>query len=278
MPPSDALQDVRPMFELRNQSYVVTGGAQGIGYACTRAICEMGGNVAVLDIQEKPVDEFFQLADRYGVKTTYIQADVTQQESLNAAFEQALAGLGGRIDGCVPAAGVAIDKPFLEQTWEEFTRIQDINVRGTFFVAQLTARQIIRQGTPGAMVLVASQSSHIALPGYRMAAYNASKGAVLMLSKALAVELAPRGIRVNTISPGFVDSEMTRAVRASKSSSREGEQMWLAPPNRKLSTQNDLTGAVVYLLSDAARHTTAADVQITGGLHAGTIDGLIGYE
>lgn len=98
-----------------------------------------------------------------------------------------------------------------------------------------------------------------------------------MLAKALAVELASHNIRVNTISPGFVDSDMTRNVRASKSKS-EGEQMWLAPPLQRLSTQNDLTGAVIYLLSDASRHTTAADIPITGGLHAGTIDGLISYE
>lgn len=129
----------------------------------------------------------------------------------------------------------------------------------------------------GSMVLIASQSSHIALPGYRMAAYNASKGGILMLSRALAVELAPHGIRVNTISPGFVDSAMTRNVRESKSR-REGDQMWLAPPLQRLSTQNDLTAAVVYLLSDASRHTTAADIPITGGLHAGTIDGVISYE
>lgn len=127
------------------------------------------------------------------------------------------------------------------------------------------------------MVLIASQSSHIALPGYRMAAYNASKGGVLMLAKALAVELAPHNIRVNTISPGFVDSDMTRRVRETKSQ-REGEQMWMSPPLQRLSTQNDLTAAVIYLLSDASRHTTAADIQITGGLHAGTIDGLISYD
>lgn len=110
-----------------------------------------------------------------------------------------------------------------------------------------------------------------------MAAYNASKGGVLMLSKALAVELAPHNIRVNTISPGFVDSEMTRNVRDMKSK-REGDQMWLAPPLRRLSTQNDLTAPVIYLLSDASRHTTAADIQITGGLHAGLIDGVVSYE
>ncbi|KAG8666623.1 hypothetical protein FPOAC2_11739 [Fusarium poae] len=272
----EPLQDVRPMFELRGRNYIVTGGAQGIGFACTRAICEMGGNVAVLDIQDQPVAEFNTLSDKFSTKTVYIKTDVTSEESIDAAFEKILSEFG-TIDGVVPAAGIAIDKPFLDQTWDEFTRIQDINVRGTFFVVQKAARQIIKQGTAGSMVLLASQSAHIGLPGYRMAAYNASKGGILMLSKALAVELAPKKIRVNTISPGFVDSDMTRNVREHKSK-REGEQMWLSPPNQRLSTQNDLTGAVVYLLSDAARHTTAADIQITGGLHAGTIDGLISYD
>ncbi|KAM0245910.1 hypothetical protein ACHAP5_005060 [Fusarium lateritium] len=273
---TEALQNVRPMFELRGRNYIVTGGAQGIGFACTRAICEMGGNVAVLDIQKQPVDDFNTLSEKFSTKTLYIPTDVTSEESINSAFDKVLAEFGS-IDGVVPAAGIAIDKPFLEQTWDEFTRIQDINVRGTFFVAQLAARQMIKQGTGGSMVLLASQSAHIGLPGYRMAAYNASKGGILMLSKALAVELAPKNIRVNTISPGFVDSDMTRNVREHKSK-REGEQMWMAPPNQRLSTQNDLTGAVIYLLSDAAKHTTAADIPITGGLHAGTIDGLISYE
>ncbi|RBR11051.1 uncharacterized protein FIESC28_09196 [Fusarium coffeatum] len=272
----EPLQNVRPMFELTGRNYIVTGGAQGIGFACTRAICEMGGNVAVLDIQDKPVPEFDTLAEKFSAKTVYIQTDVTSEQSINAAFDKILKEFG-EIHGVVPAAGIAIDKPFLDQTWHEFTRIQEINVRGTFFVVQKAARQIIKQNTPGSIVMLASQSAHICLPGYRMAAYNASKGGILMLSKALAVELAPKGIRVNTISPGFVDSDMTRNVREHKSK-REGEQMWLAPPNQRLSTQNDLTGAVVYLLSDAAKHTTAADIQITGGLHAGTVDGLISYD
>ncbi|KAJ4351619.1 uncharacterized protein N0V89_006962 [Didymosphaeria variabile] len=270
---ADKLDDVRPMFELRGRNYLITGGAQGIGFAAARAIAELGGNLAVLDIQDRPVEEFTGLASKYHVNTFYFKTDLTQQESLNAGFDQALEALGS-IDGCVPAAGIAIDKPFVDQTWEEFTRIQEINVRGTFFIVQRVTKQIIKQRTAGSIVLIASQSSHIGLPGYRMAAYNASKGGVLMLSKALAVELAKHNIRVNTISPGFVDSEMTRNVRSAKSK-REGDQMWLAPPLQRLSTQNDLTGAIIYLLSDASRHTTAADIQITGGLHAGTIDGVI---
>lgn len=123
------LEDVRPMFELRGRNYVVTGGAQGIGFALTRAICEMGGNVAVMDIQDKPVNtaEWNNLSQKFGAKTFYIRTDVTKQESLNQAFATAIRELGS-LDGLIPAAGIAIDKPFVDQTWEEFTRIQEINV------------------------------------------------------------------------------------------------------------------------------------------------------
>ena len=124
---TEELRDVRPMFDLNKRNYVVTGGAQGIGFAVTRAICEMGGNVAVMDIQPAPVEEFKTLEARFGAKTVYIQTDVTKEDSLNAAFVQAIQELGS-IDGCVPAAGIAIDKPFVDQTWDEFTRIQEINV------------------------------------------------------------------------------------------------------------------------------------------------------
>ncbi|KAK5087847.1 hypothetical protein LTR05_002062 [Lithohypha guttulata] len=261
-----SLEDIRPAFDLKGRNFIVTGGAQGIGFAAARAICEMGGNVAVLDIQEKPVDEFDTLSSHFGAKTFYVQADVVNEESLNRGFAQAVEHLG-TVDGLVPAAGIAIDKPFVDQTWDEFTRIQEIN---------LAAKQMIKQGSGGSMVLLASQTAHCAIPGHRMAAYNMSKGGVFMLSKALAVELAPHNIRVNTISPGFVDSEMLQRVKAAKIP-REAQQMEISPPMKRLSNANDLTGAIVYLLSDAARFTTAADIPITGGLHAGTIDGLIYY-
>ena len=112
---------------------------------------------------------------------------------------------------------------------------------------------MIKQGKGGSMVLLASQTAHIAIPGHRMAAYNMSKGGVLMLTKALGVELAPHNIRVNSISPGFVDSEMLQKVKAAKGP-QEAEQLAISPPMKRLSNQNDLTGAIIYLLSDAARY------------------------
>lgn len=122
------LEDIRPKFELKNRNYIVTGGAQGIGFACARAVCEMGGNVVIMDIQEQPVEEYKTLSPKFGVKTEYIKTDVTREESLNTSFAKAIDILGS-LDGLIPCAGIAIDKPFTEQTWAEMTRIQEINVR-----------------------------------------------------------------------------------------------------------------------------------------------------
>lgn len=121
------LENIGPAFGLKGRNYVVTGGAQGIGFAATRAICEMGGNVAVLDMQEKPVEDLEGLSRLFGAKTFYIQTDVINQQSLEAGFAQAVEKLG-TIDGLVPAAGIAIDKPFIDQTWDEYTKINEINV------------------------------------------------------------------------------------------------------------------------------------------------------
>lgn len=88
----------------------------------------MGGNVAVMDIQDQPIDDFNDLTPKFGVKTVYIKTDVTNEESLQSSFAKAIQELGS-IEGLVPSAGIAIDKPFVDQTWDEFTRIQNINVR-----------------------------------------------------------------------------------------------------------------------------------------------------
>ena len=124
---STDLRNVRPMFDLRGRNYIVTGGAQGIGFAVTQAICEMGGNVAVLDIQESPIPEFYSLGALFGLQPIYIRTDVRDENSINQAFEKVLLAFE-TLHGLVPAAGIAIDKPFVEQTWDEFTRIQEINV------------------------------------------------------------------------------------------------------------------------------------------------------
>ncbi|KAG9772618.1 NAD(P)-binding protein, partial [Aureobasidium melanogenum] len=263
------LRSVRPMFDLKDRNYIITGGGRGIGYAITRAIAEMGGNVAVLDILDTPVKDFGTLEGDLGVKARYFHADVTNEHSLTQGFEQSIAEFGS-LDGCVTAAGIALDKPFVEQTWKEVSRVQDVNVTGTFFAAQLATKQMEKQGTGGSLVLIASVCAHCAIPGHRLSGYHASKGAVKMLSTALSVELAPQGIRCNTISPGYIESEMTKSLR--EQHPHLVRLMHTAPPLKRIGNRNDLTGAAIYLLSDAAAYTTGADIAITGGLHAGRIE------
>ena len=158
---------------------------------------------------------------------------------------------------------------------------------GTFFATQLAVKQIRKQDTPGSIVLIASICAHQAAPGHLLSGYHASKGAVLMLAKALAVELAPHNIRVNSISPGYIESDMTRTLR--QEHPHLVEIMHKTPPvsdanltlevladrflqMKRIGNPNDVTPAAVYLLSDASAYTTGSDILITGGLHAGRIE------
>lgn len=259
-------RSVRERFELKGRNYIVTGGGQGIGFAVAEAICEMGGNVGVLDLRDKPVPEFESLTKRFGVKTAYAQTDVRSEVSLKTGFDSLMQTMG-TLDGIFTAAGIAIDKPFVDQTPDEFMNIQKVNVFGTFFAAQLAAKQFLKQGTKGSIVMVASITAHVGLPGYRMSAYNASKGGVFMLSKALATELAPFGIRVNTISPAFTDTAQTRVAREANPS--VAGLMWSQPPMGRIGEADEMTAAVIYLLSDNSTYTTGCDIAITGGIHVG---------
>jgi sorbose reductase len=141
---------------------------------------------------------------------------------------------------------------------------------GTFFSAQEAANQMLAQNCKGSIVMIASIVAHTAIPAQTLAAYGASKSAVKGLGLHLGVELAPHNIRVNTISPGFIRTDMTAKVAAQTPAL--AELFDSAPPMKRMGERGDLMSAVVYLLSDASAYTTAADLPITGGLHAGRID------
>ena len=258
--------DVKKLFDISGRNYIVTGGAQGIGLGMVHALAQVGANVVALDMQKNPGTDYAALASQFGVRLNYIQADVTDEQGLTAAFRRAFELLGGTVHGLITCAGIALEKAFEATTWAECRKLQDVNVTGTYFSAQLVAEQMKKQGTRGgSIILIASITSHTVLPQHRMSAYSASKGAVRMLSQALAVELAGHGIRVNSISPGFIDTEMTQEVR--NANPAMVPIMNDTPPLKRIGTRDDLLGAVVYLLSDAAGYTTAGDIAITGGLH-----------
>lgn len=139
---------------------------------------------------------------------------------------------------------------------------------GTFRSAQLAVKQMQLQRTSGSIVMIASITSHVNLPGYRMDGYNMSKGGVKMLSQALSAELAPFNIRVNSISPAFIQTNQTQIIR-DVAPKAVGDLMDTAPPMRRIGQADEVSPAVVYLLSDASAYTTGADILITGGIHTG---------
>ena len=184
-----------------------------------KSIAQLGGGVAILDALPQPVDEFSTLAERYGVKTSYHQVDITDQNSLESAFKDAVNAMG-QLHGAFTAAGIVVDGPSLikqllvrstdiftekltDADWENSRKVLDVNVLGTFWTAKLVSRHLIDTETPGSIVMVASLSAQgIHIPIQAVAIYNASKAAVKGLVGPLAVELGKHGIRVNCISPG----------------------------------------------------------------------------
>jgi len=252
---------------MKGKTVLVTGGGRGIGFAICKAVAQLGGNVAVLDALAGPVDEFDTLSTKYGTKTHYERVDVTVQSSLEAGFESIIKQSGG-IHGCVTAAGITLERPFLDHTWDECLRMLMVNTLGTFWAARLAADHMISCERGGSIVMIASLAAQgVMVPSQSLSMYSMTKASVKGLVGPLAVELGHTGIRVNSISPGVIDSQMTRdnATKFPKLT----DMYHNAPPVKRIGQPSDLTPIVTYLLSDASTFTTGSDFPITGGIHAG---------
>ena len=129
-------------FNLGNKNFLITGGGRGIGFACAKAIAQLGGGVAVIDALAKPVEEFHTVVNRIGGKTSDVRGDITTQESLEEAFAQSVRVMG-QLHGGLTAAGICIDEPLVEADWEHSQRTFNVNVMGTFWTIKLLARHLV---------------------------------------------------------------------------------------------------------------------------------------
>lgn len=193
---------VTDRLSLSNRNFLITGGGRGIGFACAKAIAQLGGGVAVIDTLAEPVEEFKTLGERFGVKTSYVRGDVTTQASLEEAFAQTVQTMG-QLHGGLTAAGICIDESLLEADWEHSQRTFNVNIMGTFWTIKLLAKHLVDTKTPGSIVTIASLNGQgFYVPVQPCSAYNASKAAVKGIMGPIAGELGGYGIRVNSISPG----------------------------------------------------------------------------
>jgi meso-butanediol dehydrogenase/(S,S)-butanediol dehydrogenase/diacetyl reductase len=258
--------DSSPYSELRGKRAFVTGGAQGIGRAIAHALARSGVKVAIADIDGQAAQ---RTAKEIGESAVSVEIDVRERASVERAFGEALERLGG-CGICIANAGVSTMSHALELTDADWDFNFAVNARGIFLTNQIAARHFIAHGT-GCIVNTASLAAKVGAP--LLAHYSASKFAVLGWTQALARELAPNGIRVNAVCPGFVKTGMqTREIEwearlRDVSPQRVIDDYLTQTPLGRLEEPEDVADVVVFLCSDKARFMTGQGINVTGGVY-----------
>ncbi|SON58039.1 Diacetyl reductase [(S)-acetoin forming] [Hartmannibacter diazotrophicus] len=260
-------QPVVPTYpDLAGKRAFVTGAAVGIGRAIAEALTRQGVRVAIADLNREAAEE---AAGSVGGGAIAIAVDVRKRASVETAFAEALEALGG-CEIAVANAGVSTMNPALDLTDEEWDFNFDVNTRGVFLTNQIAARHFVKNGS-GVIVNTASLAAKVGAP--LLAHYSASKFAVLGWTQALARELAPKGIRVNAVCPGFVKTSMqAREVEweaTLRGMTAEGvlADYVAQTPLGRIETPEDVASVAVFLCSDGARFMTGQGINVTGGVY-----------
>ncbi|KAJ6780676.1 hypothetical protein PWT90_01336 [Aphanocladium album] len=246
---------------------LVAGGTGDIGIVACRALLEHGlQGLAILDLDQAAGDAAVAQfrADFPSSRTTFQKVDVTDADAVAAAVSRAEGPdhLGGPIRTCLCFAGIVMAVDALDVTPAQFRRMLDVNATGSFLVAQAAARVMVASGTPGSIVLTASISGHVVNYPQPQVHYNAAKAAVLSMKSSLAAEWARHGIRVNSISPGYMDTILNAGEGLA-----EHRRAWAErTPFGRMGVPEELTGAVVMLASKAGSYITGADILVDGGV------------
>jgi NAD(P)-dependent dehydrogenase (short-subunit alcohol dehydrogenase family) len=248
-----------PSFRLDDRVALVTGAASGIGRAIAVGLAESGADVGCVDLSGSDLDGTVAAVQTAGRRAVAVPTDVTNATSIGTAVEAVEAGLGP-LRLAVNSAGIANAAPAEEMALSQFQQVLDVNVTGVFLSAQAEGRAMLRNGG-GAIVNIASMSGTIVNRGLRQAHYNASKAAVMHLSKSLAMEWAARGVRVNSISPGYTATPMNLRAEVAE----QVKQFEADTPLGRMAEPDEMVGPTVFLLSDAASFCTGVDLLVDGG-------------
>ena len=245
---------------LDGKSAFVTGGARGIAKSIAAALAEAGANVAIVDID---IDEARKTAEELaglGVKAIAVKTDVTDAAQVDEMVNVVVSAFG-RLDAAFCNAGICINAPADEMTLEQWKKVIDINLTGVFITAQAAGKVMLAQGG-GSIINTASMSGHIVNFPQPQCAYNASKAGVIQLTKSMAVEWAQKNVRVNSISPGYIGTELV----LNAPHLRALIDQWNAvSPVRRMGRPDELQAIAVYLAGDASSFTTGSDFIVDGG-------------
>ncbi|KAI8337963.1 hypothetical protein BC941DRAFT_351729 [Chlamydoabsidia padenii] len=249
------------MFSLSGKKAIVTGGGRGLGLEMSKALAGAGADVAMMYVSsDKTHDTAAALAKEFNVVCKAYKADMSKSEEISATMEHIFQDFG-EVDILVANAGIAIEGPSETFDINDWKRIFDVNVHGVFTCVQTTGARMLKQGK-GSIILISSMSGLIATRPQPNCGYNASKGAVTMMTKALAQEWATRGVRVNSINPGYMLTDMLKDVAGANPSLKAKWEEYT--PMGRLGNPDELNGTVVYLASDASSYVTGAQIYVDG--------------
>jgi len=246
--------------KLDNKTAIVTGSRRGIGRAIALALAKEGANVVVSDISQEDCEKVVNEVKGLGRRGLALKCDVTSRADVEVMVTRTVAEFG-KLDILVNNAGIIAFKPFLELTEEDWDNLMNVNLRGQFICTQVAAKEMMKNKW-GRIINIASISSGgcgIAFP--LVAHYTASKGGVIALTEALALELTSQGINVNAICPGAIDTDMAKGVK----DSGELERVLIRIPKGRLGQPEDIANLAVFLASEESDYISGAAIVIDGG-------------
>lgn len=247
-------------FDLQGRVTIVTGAGRGIGRDIAVTLAGAGAHVIVAERNEEDGRETVRRIQEEGASSRFVPVDVTDGRTVDALVRD-VTGNEGVIDVSVHNAGVAVNTPAEAISDEEWNHVLDVNLNGVFRCCRAVAAPMLQRGR-GAIVNIASMSGIVSNTPQPQAHYNASKAAVITLTKSLAGEWAPRGLRVNSVSPGYVGTAMTRAGMENEA----WYARWLEmTPMGRVGEPREIAHAVWYLASDASSFATGTNLVVDGG-------------